>query len=258
MEKQETGNQGIEMTKSSEVLRTAFDRPGWYVEGQAFNIRIRVESVKHFSASLLPRDVLDIGCGDGSLSLPFLDQSNRLTFLDRSKGMLDIVSSRVPAEAASRVTLINQDFLEAEGGLGSQTFDVVICVGVMAYVSDRPRFLRAIARLLKPGGTLITECSDAGHFYSRFNSFYEAVRVKLLKGAAFPTIKRSSSELTDLLAKSGFRQEESFRYSLPPHILKRFLSQEGHYKLIRSVFGEAGRNRLGWLGNECLYHYTRT
>jgi ubiquinone/menaquinone biosynthesis C-methylase UbiE len=244
------------MANSQEVLRTAFDRPQWYVSGQAFNIRVRAETIQEFTRGLKPQNILDIGCGDGSLSLPLLERDNHITFLDRSKGMLDLVLSRVPSALGDRIRLVNKDFMEAD--FGEQTFDLIVCVGVMAYVADRRGFIAKITQLLRPGGTVITECSDAAHFYSQFNGFYEAIRVKLLGGAAFPTIKGTASELEALLDGFGFQERGLFRYSLLPHVTRRFLSQEINYKLIRFLFGSVGRNRAAWAGNECLFNFKRS
>jgi 2-polyprenyl-3-methyl-5-hydroxy-6-metoxy-1,4-benzoquinol methylase len=240
------------MTEPEEVIVEAFERPEWYVTSQAFNIKIRVESIKEFTKNLRPQDVLDIGCGDGSLSLPLLTESNHLTFLDRSKSMLDLVLSRIPSRWTDRVTLLNGDFITAV--FGEQKFDLIICVGLLAYIDDRRSLIRKIASLLRPGGTLIIECSDAAHIYSRVNRLYETIKVKL-GGSKFPTIARSAAELTRLLDEFAFEYRDEFRYSLPPYPLRRFLTQGLSYNLIRFLFGTIGRNRAALLGNECLFHF---
>jgi ubiquinone/menaquinone biosynthesis C-methylase UbiE len=240
------------MTDSQEVILQAFERPQWYVTSQAFNIKIRVETIKEFTRNLKPENILDIGCGDGSLSLPLLTESNHITFLDRSKSMLDLVSSRIPGGWASRISLLNMDFMDAQ--FGEQKFDLIICVGVMAYIADRRSFVRKTASLLRSGGTMIIECSDGAHFYTKVNRLYEAIRVKL-GGADFPTTARPASELTALLKEFAFEQHGVFRYSLPPYALRRFLTQGVSYHLIRFLFGAAGRNRAARWGNECLFHF---
>jgi 2-polyprenyl-3-methyl-5-hydroxy-6-metoxy-1,4-benzoquinol methylase len=240
------------MTDSQEVILEAFERPQWYVTSQAFNIKIRVETIKEFTRNFKPENILDIGCGDGSLSLPLLTESNHITFLDRSKSMLELVSSRIPSGWNDRISLLNMDFMDAR--FGEQKFDLIVCVGVMAYVTDRRSFVRKAASLLRPGGTLITECSDGAHFYTKLNRLYEAIRVKL-GGADFPTTARAASELEALLAESAFEHCDTFRYSLPPYAIRRFLSQGVSYNLIRFLFGAAGRNRAARCGNECLFHF---
>jgi ubiquinone/menaquinone biosynthesis C-methylase UbiE len=241
------------MTDPQEVIKQAFERPQWYVASR-FNIDIRIETIREFTKNLKPENILDIGCGDGSLSLPFLAESNHITFLDRSKSMLELVSSRIPNEWSNRVDLQNMDFMDAR--LPEQSFDLILCVGVTAYIADRRSLIRKIASLLKPDGALIIECSDGGHFYTSINRFYEALRVKLGR-ADFPTIARPASELTALLEEFGFEAREAFRYSLPPYALRKFLSNDASYKLIHFLFGAAGRNRAAWAGNECLFHFKR-
>jgi len=240
------------MTDSQEVILQAFERPQWYVTSQAFNIKIRVETIKEFTRNLKPESILDIGCGDGSLSLPLLTESNHITFLDRSKSMLDLVWSRIPSGWTDRISLLNMDFMDAR--FGEQKFDLIICVGVMAYIADRRSFIRKTASLLRPSGTLIIECSDGAHLYTKANRLYEAIRVKL-GGTDFPTTARPASELTAFLKEFDFEQLSDFRYSLPPYALRRFLSQGVSYNLIRFLFGAAGRNRAARCGNECLFHF---
>jgi ubiquinone/menaquinone biosynthesis C-methylase UbiE len=242
------------ITDPQEVIKQAFERPSWYVNSQAFNIKIRVETILELTKHLRPKNVLDIGCGDGSLSLPLLTQTNHITFVDRSKSMLDLVLSRIPHGWTDRTALLNMDFMEAD--LPEQSFDLIICVGVMAYIADRRAALRKIASLLKPGGTLIVECSDGDHFYTQINRFYEAVRVKLW-GSDFPTIARPASELIALLQEYSCERCGTFRYSLPPYALRKFLTQDVSYKVIRCLFGTAGRNRAASCGNECIFQFRR-
>jgi 2-polyprenyl-3-methyl-5-hydroxy-6-metoxy-1,4-benzoquinol methylase len=241
------------MTDPQEVIKQAFERPEWYVTSR-FNINIRVETIREFTRDLKPENILDIGCGDGSLSLPLLVENNHITFLDRSKSMLELVLSRVPDGWSDRIDLLNMDFMDAD--LQEESFDLIICVGVMAYIADRRSFIRKVASLLRPGGTLIIECSDADHFYTWMHRFYEGIRVKL-GGADFPTTARPASELTALLEEFGFEARDGFRYSLPPHAFRRFLTDDASYKLIRFLFGAVSRNRAAWAGNECLFHFKR-
>lgn len=242
------------MNDPQEVIKGAFERPHWYVSRNAFNIKIRIETIREFTRHLKPNNILDIGCGDGSLSLPLLTESNHITFLDRSKSMLDLVMSRIPRSCADRIDLLNMDFMDCR--LQEEAFDLIICVGVMAYIEDGRSFIRKIATLLKPGGTLIIECSDGSHLYTRINRLYEKFRVKL-GGADFPTIARPASELKTILEESGFEGCEVFRYSLPPYVLLRLLTNEASYGLIRLIFGTARQNLARSCGNEYLIKLRR-
>jgi ubiquinone/menaquinone biosynthesis C-methylase UbiE len=235
-------------------IKQAFERPQWYLKKTAYNIKIRVETVKEFVKDKQPESILDIGCGDGSLSLPLLNENSRLTLLDRSKTMLQIAASSIPGGLSDRVQILNEDFATAH--LDKQSFDLVICVGVLAYVENLRRFLGKIASVLAPGGTAIMECSDGKHFIRRAHRAYAALRGGL--GATdFQTVSRPGAEVLSTFRELGFEICESFRYSQPFPIVRKLLSQAMSYRAVRLVYGTAGRSRAAWLGSECLYHFKR-
>jgi ubiquinone/menaquinone biosynthesis C-methylase UbiE len=243
------------MNNAEEVIKAAFENPRWYLNKTAYNIKIRAETLVEFTRHVRPRTILDIGCGDGSLSLPLLSEDNFLTLLDRSKEMLSIAASRIPQDLMDHVRLQNADFMDAE--VEGETFDLIICVGVMAYIQDRKSFVQKLWSALRPGGTLIIECTDSDHFVSVVNRSYDAVRTNLGK-ARFPTVIGSSAELVAILQRSGFTLTGSFRYSLPLPGMRYILSQSFCYKAIRAIYGTFMNNRAAWLGNECLFRLRRS
>jgi 2-polyprenyl-3-methyl-5-hydroxy-6-metoxy-1,4-benzoquinol methylase len=240
------------MPDTQAAIKEAFERPQWYLEKTAYNIKIRVESIKEFVQGLHPGNVLDIGCGDGSLSLPLLGPTCRITLLDRSRRMLEIASSRVPKEFLEQVEVVNEDFMVAN--LMRQPFDLIICVGVMAYVEDRRRFVEKMVSVLKPGGSVIAECTDGSHIFSRYSRLYGAVRRGLF-GGEFRTVARPRSELVKVFSDLGFEMSASFSYSLPLPGFRRMIPQGLRYRAIRSLYGNVARNRRSWLGNECLFRF---
>ena len=243
------------MSERDATIKRAFEQPQWYLRKVAFNIRIRAETIRAFTQEKIPASVLDIGCGDGSLSLPLLNHQNRLTLVDRSTSMLEIARSRIPEDAVDRVSILNDDFLLA--ALPQREFDLVICVGVLAYVEDTRVWFRKLASMLKPGGALIMECTDGGHFITHLIQAYKSMRA-MAGGAKFPTIRRPSSELLNLASEFGLRPVQSFRYSLPLPGFRRLLSQGVSYRSIRLIFGAPPRSRAAALGNECLYKLRST
>ena len=242
------------MNKSHEMVRKAFEQPRWYVTKWAFNIRLRVEAIHEFLHPRKPESVLDIGCGDGSLSLHYLNSGSRVTLLDRSRAMLNLAGSRIPEPSIPNVTVVNSDLMAAD--LPKAGYDLIICVGVMAYIDDDLAFLEKVVSHLKPGGSLIIECSDGGHFVTWINRGYERLRV-LLGGAQVPTSVRPAAHLIKLLAELGLERRGAFRYSLPLPGIRKLLSQNACYWAIRRKFGTASQNCNAWLGNECLFHFQR-
>jgi ubiquinone/menaquinone biosynthesis C-methylase UbiE len=234
------------------TIKRAFERPEWYLRKTAYNIKVRAETVQYFTRGVKPKNILDIGCGDGSLSLPLLDRSNRLTLLDRSKSMLDRAFSRLPEGSADRVTLCNEDFLTAS--LPPHSFDLILCVGVLAYIEELGPFLSKLVSLLAPRGTIIVECSDGKHFVRPAYRAYGSLRRKL--GAEdFETVCRSSADVVAAFKERGYQVGNSFRYSQPPPIVRKLLPQPVSYGTIRFVHGTPAQSRAAWLGSECLYRF---
>src|SRR5229473_3269757 len=93
----------------TEAVRRYFGESKNYLDIRHYIIEIRKETVKEFTAGRTFRDILDIGCGDGSISIPFLSATSRLTLLDLSDAMLSRALSRVRPELRENVDTINQD-----------------------------------------------------------------------------------------------------------------------------------------------------
>lgn len=236
------------------LVRDAFEKPQNYLKRTEANIQIRIETVAQFVANAQNKQILDIGCGDGSLSINLLNATNHVTLLDRSKSMLGVAAASIPKGLADRVRIINEDFnaFKFEG----QSFDVIICVGVLAYVQDLKPFLKRITSVLKPGSQAILECSDGTHPLRRLARAYDGLRRKL--GAAdFKTVCRPKSEVLAAMKDLGFELQGSFRYSYPLPLIRRFHTQSMIYNGTRIIFGNHIKNRSAWLGSECIYNFVR-
>jgi 2-polyprenyl-3-methyl-5-hydroxy-6-metoxy-1,4-benzoquinol methylase len=242
-------------TNNATHIKDAFEQPQWYLQRTAFNITVRAETVAEFLNDI-PRcnSILDIGCGDGSLSLRLLNSNSHVTFLDQSQTMLNIVRSRVPGEFSSQISTLNTGFMEAR--MEPESFDLIICVGVLAYIQlqDRRDFISKIKNLLKPGGSLILECTDGPHIISRIGRGYTRL-AKIFKPSKMRTIVGASAAVLAVCRELKFELHGSYRYSMPLPVVSTWMSQKGRYKSIRRIYGTAKTNRLAWLGNECLYYF---
>jgi ubiquinone/menaquinone biosynthesis C-methylase UbiE len=238
-----------------EAVRSLFEKPDWYFSRRGYDIRIRRETVRQMVQLRDGMRVLDIGAGDGSVSLPLLTPRTHVTLLDLSSKMLSLAQSKVPAQLRDNVELIHDDF--ANVPFAPQSFDVILCIGLLVHVVSPTDLIAKIARLLKPGGKLVLECSDAGHFASRF--FTQLYRVKsLFRHGRYCLNAVSYSEIHDLLRSYGFSVEASYRYSTPFPGVNRLFSQETLYKINRRIFGaHLGTNRNAWLGNEHISMFVR-
>ncbi|MER6012831.1 class I SAM-dependent methyltransferase [Streptomyces bluensis] len=95
-----------------------------------------------------PADVLDLGCGTGSLSLLAAERGHRVTGVDLSPAMVDRARAKLAGRAA--VFLVGD---AATPPVGEERFDVVLVRHVLWTLPDPERVLRGWAGLLRPGGT---------------------------------------------------------------------------------------------------------
>ena len=65
-------------------VRERFEEPEFYL-GKPFGVAVRALVVRRLLGHVEGAAVLDIGCGDGSLSLQFASAGNRLTLIDLSR-----------------------------------------------------------------------------------------------------------------------------------------------------------------------------
>ncbi|MFB6806217.1 class I SAM-dependent methyltransferase [Streptomyces sp. NPDC056387] len=99
-----------------------------------------------------PADVLDVGCGTGSLSLLLAEAGHRVTGVDLAPRMIERATEKLAAAGlAAR-------FLVGDAGApptGEQRYDVVLCRHLLWTLPDPEAALRAWVARLRPGGRLV-------------------------------------------------------------------------------------------------------
>jgi ubiquinone/menaquinone biosynthesis C-methylase UbiE len=237
-----------------EKVRTLFDQRSAYLDRRQLDIRLRRETVDRVIQGKHYGEILDIGCGDGSISIPLLNSKCRLTLLDVSPGMLSIARSRVPQEFSSQVKFVNQDFMQVP--FEKNFFDLVICVGVLAHVVSPEDLIVKIASVLKPGGTLILECTNGHHFLDRLNQLRNHL-AWLFHPPKYKMNILSATAIRKTSEKHGFKPLGEFRYGLPLPGTGRFYSADGAYTTTRSLFGDIDKNRNRWLATQHIFHFVK-
>ncbi|MGP4011540.1 class I SAM-dependent methyltransferase [Streptomyces sp. 4N124] len=97
-----------------------------------------------------PGDVLDLGCGTGSLSLLAAEQGHRVTGVDLSPAMVALARAKLAGRDA--VFLVGD---AAAPPVGEDRFDSVLVRHVLWALPDPGRALRHWRELLRPGGRLV-------------------------------------------------------------------------------------------------------
>lgn len=97
-----------------------------------------------------PCDVLDLGCGTGSLSLLAAEQGHRVTGVDLSPAMVELARAKLAGRDAV--------FLVGDAGappVDRRRFDVVLVRHVLWTLPDQGGALRRWQGVLRPGGRLV-------------------------------------------------------------------------------------------------------
>jgi SAM-dependent methyltransferase len=92
-------------------------------------------------------DILEAGCGSGWFSAE-LTAFGRVTAVDLADEVLERAQRRLPS-----VRFLAGDFLELD--VEAESADVVVTLEVLPHVADQRAFIAKIARVLRPGGSLM-------------------------------------------------------------------------------------------------------
>lgn len=104
-----------------------------------------------------PAQVCDVGGGSGRQSIPLARRGYEITILDPSAEMLrearDVLASE-DEDTSERVRMVFGSGEEAPDLLASETFDTVLCHGVLMYLEDPVPMVRALADVARPGSVV--------------------------------------------------------------------------------------------------------
>lgn len=204
----------------------------WFQDAERYSrrnaiVELRARMVREVLGDVKDLRILDLGCGDGSLSLQFAGVARELALVDFSAPMLEAARAKVPPET-DRISFHPVD-LTAGVASDIPPADIVMCIGVLAHVSDPEALVGTAARLVAPGGRLLLQITDAGHrtgeLVLRFDNLFRSVRQYRLTRTTLHGVQQWAGEHglalsrseTHAPAVSGFR-------ILPAPVQRRMLS----------------------------------
>lgn len=139
---------------------------------------------------------LDLGCGDGCLTVPCAANGTRVIAGDISNAMLTILQSKAECNRVSleNVTLCRMNALAIP--LTDESVDTVVANSVLHLISNPQKVLREICRVLKRGGAFICEDDAPGvvtvtpfdntHYFEIVNSLYREYWKELSQNGIYP------------------------------------------------------------------------
>lgn len=97
--------------------------------------------------------ILDLGCGDGRLTLEIAETGAEVVGIDASASQV----------AAARALGLDARLLDATALAFDAEFDAVFSNAALHWMTDRAAVLGGVARALKPGGRLVAEMGGKGN-----------------------------------------------------------------------------------------------
>jgi SAM-dependent methyltransferase len=176
--------------------------PDLYASWRASSLGEITETLEHrlvfrLAGSLRGCSVLDVGCGDGTqASISFDAGAVHVTACDPDPRMI----ARARARSSDRNAGVGLLVARSQAlPFADSSFDVVMCVAVLTFVSDADIAIQEMARVLRPGGRLVI--GDLG----RWSLWAARRRIRGWLGAdLWRTARfRTAADIVELIVKAG-------------------------------------------------------
>ena len=215
-----------------DIVKDYFNETDIYLKDN-LEIPLRISLINKNITNPQNKNIVDIGCGNGDITLPYI-RNNKITFVDLSDKMLEIVRSKVPAEYAQNAECINIDLDKFSL---SKKYNYVFMIGVLAHVNSLERTFKMLAELLEPNGTLVIQFTNKQNFISYMIRMIAKIKRKFGKEREYKMNYTSLNDITRELKKNKleYRNKSVYWSSLPgftllPIGIRKFI----YYKLLNS------------------------
>ncbi|MBI5327548.1 MAG: class I SAM-dependent methyltransferase [Deltaproteobacteria bacterium] len=137
-------------------------KANWYYKGLKYNKLPKIALDIILPKTKDCKTFLDVGCGCGALAIPLAKAGKKVTAIDPSKGMIDLLNKEIRKKMLGNIETINA----AWEGVKLKPHDVIICANVPELLKDSAHFLRQ-ANILARKAVFLVEGADpnADKFY---------------------------------------------------------------------------------------------
>ncbi|WP_457623166.1 class I SAM-dependent methyltransferase [Persephonella sp.] len=206
------------------------------------------------------KKILDVGCGDGILTLELVKRGADVTAIDSSPEMVEVSKSKGIKALLKTVTDLHYNY----------EFDIVFSNAVLHWVPEPEKALKNIANSLKDGGIFVAEFGGKGNI----RSIIQAMEQVFEENPEFGEFKNvwyfpDVNEYKELLEKTGFNVEyiELIPRPTPIDDIENWLEiftnvytshlTKNQTKLFRSRVKELLKSRIYTLKNGWVADYVR-
>lgn len=196
-----------------------YDEQRWVSPAGERTNRVQQDIVEQLCADWTGGTVLEVGPGTARFTVPLAKRGNRMTLLDISAGML--AQARQKIEGAGLIEQID-DFVEGsiyELPFDDGAFDHAICLNVFNHLERAGDALAELARVIKPGSTLLFNYANLRSFYwaagHRINSKAKAVGQDVYSRWERP------ADVRRMIAAAGLELDETRGHAHAPRAVER-------------------------------------
>lgn len=193
------------MSTHTAKARAFFETDAYLTRNPIVSIRARL--VAELLSDLRGGAVLDLGCGDGSVSRPLLVAGNDVTFVDVAEAMLERAKRAAIPDGGGKAKYVRSDVLEWEP---DAAYDAVLCVGLLAHVGSPERLVEQAVRATRVGGRCVLQITDRGRPLGWLLTRYGRFRLR----EGYRLNELTSAELVALAKRYGLRLVATKRYGL--------------------------------------------
>ncbi len=173
------------------------------------------------------KTVLDAGCGVGAFSEP-LTKQNSVYGVDFSQKSLQFAAERGLKTTVDDLTALH---------FASDTFDVVLCIGVIQLIEGYMPVLQELARVTKPGGVMLVQTLHKDSIQRKLFSLFE-------RSKKFDKMY-GMDELQKVFCQYGFEDIEFLKMYHPFRFVTRSMGEKATGNLFCTSFAIKGRKRSG-------------
>jgi ubiquinone/menaquinone biosynthesis C-methylase UbiE len=182
-------------------VHTFFNSTSNYLH-QSFGIRIRAEIIKELVGAPVSKRILDVGCGNGSVSNQFI-QDNHITFLDLSENMIDLVKRGIDPTFTGNANFLVGSFADISI---MDEYDFIFAIGLLAHVPSVPECLKRINSLLTQKGYAVIQFSDYDRWLTKYN-------IRKATRYGYPINQLSLQSMKGIITATGFEIVREIRFS---------------------------------------------
>ncbi|MCP4295244.1 MAG: class I SAM-dependent methyltransferase [Proteobacteria bacterium] len=138
--------------------------------------------------------LMDLGGGTGLLALKFKNQLSKITVVDTSEAMLDVLRAKIKQQQITNVEIFDKNLVP--GAFPEGSFDLVISMLTLHHVQDLDLLFETFSAMLTRHGhiALVDLAKEEGDFHQGYaeyvyNGFEPETLKEPLKKAGFRDIK---------------------------------------------------------------------